>query len=117
MNQSLLANQEHNALYGFENGIPRMLADLEAYISPFFIDFQPLFFVLSKVAFLIIPLVALGILFYLVFIKKRRLVDKLTKKHLLIYAGALILYFGLSFCTINFGYGFNINFSALVYHV
>ena len=114
MNQSLLLNQDPVTLYGFENGIKRMLLDLESYISPFFVDFQPLFFVLSKIAFIIIPLIALGLLFHLIFIKKRRFIDKLSKKNIIMNLIALALYFGLSFCTITLGYGFNINFAALV---
>lgn len=102
-------------MYVTENGIDRMFSDLEHYIYPLFAKFQPLMYVLAKIAFLIIPLVAIGIILYLHFYKKHRFGNKLYKKNNYIFWGAsLVVYIVLSFISIDIYDGFSINTNAFV---
>ena len=87
-----------NALYDPENGVMRMFSDLESYIYPIFMKSQPLLYALAKIAFIIIPIIAIGILSYLIFYRKHRILNKLTKKNNYIFWGAaLVIYVCLFF--------------------
>lgn len=104
-----------NALYDPENGVMRMFSDLESYIYPIFMKSQPLLYALAKIAFIIIPIIAIGILSYLIFYRKHRILNKLTKKNNYIFWGAaLVIYVCLFFTKVSFEYGFSIDASRLV---
>ena len=104
-----------NELYNPENGILRMITDLEGYINPVFTKYQPLLYALASIAFILIPLIAIGILSYLIFYRKHRILKKLTKKNNYIWWGiALLIYIGLSFIKHDIGYGFTFNTASLI---
>lgn len=104
-----------SALYGPENGIARMFSDLENYIYPIFAKFEPLTKALSNISFIIIPLIAACILCYIIFYRRHRFLDKITKRNNYIFWGiCLVIYIGLTFTRIEFDYGFTLNASRLV---
>ena len=103
-----------NALYNQGNGVARMFSDLESYIYPIFMKSQPLLYALARIAFIIIPLIAVGILSYLIFYRKHQIINKLKKNNFIIWVASLVVYIGLSFFKVNLGYGFSIDASRLV---
>lgn len=111
MNTTYAANE----LYNPENGILRMFSDLENYIYPIFLKSQPLLYALASIAFIIIPLIAVGILSYLIFYKKYRFFNKFTKRNNYIWWGiALLVYIALSFTKKNIGYDLTLDASRLI---
>ena len=68
------------ALYVTENGIERMFTDLRDYIYPVYVKCQPLMYALTKIAFILIPLIAIGLIAFLHIRKKHRFGRKLLKK-------------------------------------
>lgn len=112
---SLNSANSSTALYVTENGIERMFTDLRDYIYPVYVKCQPLMYALTKIAFILIPLIAIGLIAFLHIQKKHRFGRKLLKKkNYIILGSALAAYVLLSFIEVKLFFGFTLGPSSFV---
>ena len=115
MNEALPLLENPEQIYTGSDNVARMFYDMQSYIYPWFSKIQILMTVLSKICFIIIPLIFITLMAYVCIHKKHSFIRKFKDTRKIIsYVSFLVLYYILSLFTIKFTYGFSIEFSSIV---
>lgn len=107
-----MGNEEQ--IYNPVSGINRMLSDIENTINPILFKMHPVMRILSDINLYIVLFVFLGLMVYLMAVKKHKLLNKLRNpKNYIIVAILLCIYAVLGARPLNIGSAFSINFGII----
>ena len=102
-------------IYNPMTGINRMIEDIESFISPIVFSMNPLLRVISIVNIYIVAAILIGLLVYMIFVRKHTIVNKLTNPRNYFAAGALLLVYAfLTESPLKLGPGMSLNFGLVV---
>lgn len=101
-------------IYNPAVGFGGLMEDVGKILAPFVFKMQPMFRVLSEINLFLVVLLFVGLMFYMVFIRKHRIVDKLKKPQNYFAAGIiLVIYIILSEAPLKLGKGITVNFGLV----
>ena len=82
-------------IYNPVMGINRMIEDIQSFVNPMIFSLQPLLRVISIANIYIVAAVLIGLLAYMIFVRKHAIVNKLTNPSNYFAAGALLLVYAV----------------------
>lgn len=102
-------------IYNPITGISRMIEDIESIVNPVVLSSQPLLRVISIVNIYIVAAILIGLLAYMIIIRKHTVVNKLTNPRNYFAAGALLLIYAfLAEAPLKMGPDMSLNFGLVV---
>ncbi len=102
-------------IYNPMEGINRMLTDIEDFIEPLLFKYHPVLHLMSKVNIYIVSFIFVALLFYILVVRKHRLVKRLKEPETYIMViGGLIVFYLLNLNPIRLGPSFSLNFGFVV---
>ena len=102
-------------IYNPMTGIGRMIEDIESFVNPIVLSSQPLLRIISVVNIYIVAAILIGLLVYMIFVRKHTIVNKLTNPRNYFAAGALLLVYAfLTESPLKLGPGMSLNFGLVV---
>ncbi len=102
-------------IYNPITGINRMIEDIEAFVSPIVLSSHPLLRMISILNIYIVSAILIGLLIYMLFVRKHTVLNKLTNPRNYFAAGALLLIYAiLAEAPLKLGSGMSLNFGLVI---
>ncbi len=102
-------------IYNPITGINRMIEDIESFVSPIVFSMNPLLRMISIVNIYIVSAILVGLLIYMLFVRKHTVLNKLTNPRNYFAAGALLLVYAfLAEVPLRIGPEMSLNFGLVV---
>ncbi len=102
-------------IYNPITGINRMIEDIEAFVSPIVLSSHPLLRMISIVNIYIVSAIFVGLLAYMLFVRKHTVLNKLTNPRNYFAAGVLLLVYAFfTVAPLRLGPEMSLNFGLVV---
>ena len=102
-------------IYNPVSGINQMIEDIESFVNPMVFTFQPIMRLMGMINIYLVCALFIGLLCYLIFVRKHRIKEKLTNNRTYIFAGIMLaVYAFLTETPVKLGPYISFNFALFV---